>query len=1094
MRNSVGKWLVGAAMSCMVVPATQALIISEYVEGRSNNKAIEITNLDPMVSSFSNVTIEIYRSGASTAPSVLNLPTFTLRFGESYVVTSTSAVPALIALSQAQVGAGSSWFNGDDAVVLKVGAVTHDIFGVIGMDPGLAWTSGSISTVGQSLRRSGMVCRGITTSPATFDLSAWAPGSMTDDFSNLGMHTHSCPGGGMPTTPMVTTIGAVQGNGMRSPMVGRMVTVEGVVTGASQSFMGNYDSRRPTYAYAPIVFIQSQTPDADPETSDGIAIHAGVAMPTPLPALSSPFPPAGFPASPLDWDMVTRSFGIAGDFPRLPLGSLIRVTGMVEEFRGDTRTLSCSMEAEEKCETRLRPTAITVVRAGSMPAPISLDAVLPDDVTNSNYFERFEGMYVTTGAPRYVSGPSVAYEDNAGPFISLDRRVPTAFDTSVFGSIRRLLAERAQYAVGVRNWFSRGRINERNDFPNNVAVGTLLAPVTGVMAFDYDRYRIVATPGTIWAIATPRPLPSQLDAIWQSTPATARKLLFATLNTEKAGSKGSETRVVNNMERVFALDIDADTSPVQAKLNKTALTIKQLGCPNIMALQEFLTPKHQDQNQNETEQPSTPPNPLRSSQALAMLTTILRSGQDPCNYTTVATSPPDFGGFGMALLVREGTFSSAVGVSDVSTWQDCHASGSNNFYATGSTPVPCPSGQFPLFTRRPIVLRKDNVALDLYSRRFDGAYQSRTITVPITVIVTHFKSQVDPTGEARRQAEAESVARLVSQEHAAGRKVVVLGDYNTAYARDSAFLAPLRRAGLVDNWDYVTPQLRFSYNYAGASGVLDHIMFSQDLIGQTSATLQTGSLAFNSDWPANVTGIPGASAISAERTLVNLVNSPLGLSDHDPVWLRLGGFGLGKPAVAGDCLLASACAAFSAVGGNPSFCGAARSGSNMTMSSNEEKSTKEEAKPVEEDFKLIKGDDWEAVTDDPLEPYRLFRDKVLLNSEKGAEWTNTYYALSPAVTDLVLQDPALGMDLLALMYRFADAFERFALGQAHNENDLLEAVDIERLQRLQQRVLDKLDPKQTQSLSAFPKPEALAQYEGKPAYALIKDLMFYAGL
>ena len=68
-----------------------------------------------------------------------------------------------------------------------------------------------------------------------------------------------------PTPPAMTDISAVQGSGRSSPLEGSDVTVAGVVTGDFQS--GDADPRSLGGFY-----LQSETPDGDPATSDGIFI------------------------------------------------------------------------------------------------------------------------------------------------------------------------------------------------------------------------------------------------------------------------------------------------------------------------------------------------------------------------------------------------------------------------------------------------------------------------------------------------------------------------------------------------------------------------------------------------------------------------------------------------------------------------------------------------------------------------------------------------------------------------------------------------------------------------------------------------------
>jgi predicted extracellular nuclease len=77
-------------------------------------------------------------------------------------------------------------------------------------------------------------------------------------------------GAAMPEDPGSTTrIADVQGNSESSPLVGRIVEINGVVTG---DFQDNDENRRNNLGG---FFLQSVTPDTDPLTSDGIFVFDG---------------------------------------------------------------------------------------------------------------------------------------------------------------------------------------------------------------------------------------------------------------------------------------------------------------------------------------------------------------------------------------------------------------------------------------------------------------------------------------------------------------------------------------------------------------------------------------------------------------------------------------------------------------------------------------------------------------------------------------------------------------------------------------------------------------------------------------------------
>ena len=153
--------------------AAQALIISEYVEGSSNNKAIEITNLEAGSTRWTGVELRVYSNGSSTPTTLVALGDLDLMPGQSYVVAHSSAAATLTARAQRTVG--GTWFNGNDAVELRVAGARRDLLGQIGTDPDPAvtvgWSGGGVQTVDRSLRRRASVCTGVLTSPASFNPS-----------------------------------------------------------------------------------------------------------------------------------------------------------------------------------------------------------------------------------------------------------------------------------------------------------------------------------------------------------------------------------------------------------------------------------------------------------------------------------------------------------------------------------------------------------------------------------------------------------------------------------------------------------------------------------------------------------------------------------------------------------------------------------------------------------------------------------------------------------------------------------------------------------------------------------------------------------
>jgi len=153
-RRGLKGW---AAFIALQIGITQAhgtdLIFSQYVETESGTtpKGVEVWNTSGATIDFSATPLVIEKGTNGGVPSPdFTLSEGTLAAGEVIVIGTSDMNPA---------HEKGFTFNGDDALVLTLGGITNDVFGIPGSDPGSAWTNNSVSTANQNIQ----LKEGITT-------------------------------------------------------------------------------------------------------------------------------------------------------------------------------------------------------------------------------------------------------------------------------------------------------------------------------------------------------------------------------------------------------------------------------------------------------------------------------------------------------------------------------------------------------------------------------------------------------------------------------------------------------------------------------------------------------------------------------------------------------------------------------------------------------------------------------------------------------------------------------------------------------------------------------------------------------------------
>ncbi|WP_064604771.1 ExeM/NucH family extracellular endonuclease [Photobacterium sp. J15] len=257
---------ITAALAAPAFAGINDIFISEYVEGSSYNKAIELTNTGSEDYTF-DTSIGLYYDGGKYINLILGqnkesvLKDVTVPAGKSIVVINGDSSEALIkaigdngasyvkAGTYNEVKHGAMNFNGDDSVLLAGTTEPknniHDIIGIAGSD----WGAGT------TLRR----IKEAEFPKSTFTGSDWLP-EAEDTFYGLGNPELA----DKPVDPIKVTIGEIQGEEFRSPLLDDgtyqtkdMYQVTGYVTAIATHLVKGF------YIY---------DSDNNPKTSDGLFV------------------------------------------------------------------------------------------------------------------------------------------------------------------------------------------------------------------------------------------------------------------------------------------------------------------------------------------------------------------------------------------------------------------------------------------------------------------------------------------------------------------------------------------------------------------------------------------------------------------------------------------------------------------------------------------------------------------------------------------------------------------------------------------------------------------------------------------------------
>ncbi|HOV16958.1 MAG TPA: DUF5689 domain-containing protein [Candidatus Cloacimonadota bacterium] len=206
------------------------LFISEYVEGTSNNKYLEIFNGTGAAVDLSNYKLQLFANGAAIGSPTQNITLSGTLNNGSCIVYKNSLASLTLPEGVEAINNAAVNFNGDDAVALyKISTASYvDIFGRIGEQPsGGAWGTSPLITKDATLIRKSNVIGGVTVNPTSGfpTLATEWDGYATNYVDNLGTHTFApglspaeapviSPAGGLCTSPVNVTMSTTTPGGV----------------------------------------------------------------------------------------------------------------------------------------------------------------------------------------------------------------------------------------------------------------------------------------------------------------------------------------------------------------------------------------------------------------------------------------------------------------------------------------------------------------------------------------------------------------------------------------------------------------------------------------------------------------------------------------------------------------------------------------------------------------------------------------------------------------------------------------------------------------------------------------------------------------
>jgi uncharacterized protein len=498
-------------------------------------------------------------------------------------------------------------------------------------------------------------------------------------------------------------------------------------------------------------------------------------------------------------------------------GDNVEVQGVVLEDYGST-------------EINVITGTVTVVASGAvLPAARELHPPA-DNYTSRWYYESLESMAATLDdalvvGPTNSSGDTWVVRNDLG--------------------IRRVFQDDAA-GTGEVVCIGEGGLSQVTP---EAAVGDRLLNVSGVLAFDFGKYRMLLT-------SQPTVGTSTLSAQLTASSSTREAITLATLNLHN---------LYDTVDDPATDDSVVSFTTYIRRLQKHARLIHDvLGEPDLLAVQEV--------------------------ENAAILKDLVAFNEIRADYKVLLVDGPDLQGHDVGLLYR----SDRVMVVESQVFQGCTTL-VDGLGVDGNQDVDNPANAFTcdtngdgifdgnrLFSRPPLQVRVKVCVSDCAGRPTSAEW------VELTLLINHFKSKFEDGYTTlytlpRRLQEAQFIANVAQSLHAAepDHALFVLGDLNDY--PDSQPLAVLKSAGLRDLTQTIAHDERFTYNYQGVSQELDYVLYYP---APGLAPVSTRAFHVDADFPYAMQSKPETYYRSSDHDPLMVTLLPLPFRVYLPVGVR----------------------------------------------------------------------------------------------------------------------------------------------------------------------------------------------------------------